>query len=78
MVAKGSAAENGNGVSNGNGAAHDGYHPADGIQGRWEGVVRPYSQEQVGSSCDLSCANAYHQFHACAHFKTAAGYTRLR
>lgn len=47
MVAKGSAAANGNGVSNGNGAAHDGYHPADGIQGRWEGVVRPYSQEQV-------------------------------
>lgn len=38
-----------NGNSNGNGVAngHGSYVPSDDIQGRWEGVTRPYSKQQV-------------------------------
>ena len=36
-------------TSNGNKKAKKDFHPSDGIKGRWEGVLRPYSNEEAGS-----------------------------
>ena len=43
------ATSNGTTLANGNGHAATGssFTPSDGIEGRWEGVVRPYSQKEV-------------------------------
>ena len=47
MSSSGNAVSNGNGTAHSNGNTHGNFQPADGISGRWEGVVRPYSQAEV-------------------------------
>ncbi|KAK9806597.1 hypothetical protein WJX73_006753 [Symbiochloris irregularis] len=44
MAPSNGVVSNGNGVANGHGSS---YQPSDNIQGRWEGVTRPYSKQQV-------------------------------
>ena len=75
----GNAASNGNAhmtaSANGNKKAKKDFHPSDGIKGRWEGVLRPYSNEEVrtGKLCCTQASSAAAGLLllcACAHART--------